>query len=503
MCLALVRSGSVTCCAYRASTPHLARARDKLAQDTQENPPGHHPLTDTAPSSRLPCAMASMANEAKVFNFAVKGQGGKIPQVGLGTSGLKGEVGVEAVKNAIKNGYRMVDTALLYANHKEVGEGIRQGLQETGLSRDDIFLTSKVAFFPPGVPETAWMYQADNEKGGEEKSIDLSLQQLGFDYADMFLVHNPTTTLAEYNYAGLPHFFELYELKQHPNAVSPKVLPNGHLLRPLAIAGGAKEHALMTDPALSLEVRMATWKAMEKAKRNGKCRYIGVSNYTNELLLEMKEYAEIMPAVNQLEYHPRFASPDLLKTAKELGVVLIGYGTGTSIQAEQNPVLADIAKKLGRTPYQVLLRWMKQQGIVSIPRSSSVSHLRENINIFDFELSDDDMMTLKNMNQRYPYYWDPVISNQTYRNQVMKFALTSAKRVQSGVSNLHGGMMESISKIQIPQSISKVLNRRSFSSTPESPVANTNKAGSGETVEVNIGVEVPLDDGKNNNLVKN
>ena len=85
-----------------------------------------------------------MANEAKVFNFAVKGQGGKIPQVGLGTSGLKGEVGVEAVKNAIKNGYRMVDTALLYANHKEVGEGIRQGLQETGLSRDDIFLTSKV-----------------------------------------------------------------------------------------------------------------------------------------------------------------------------------------------------------------------------------------------------------------------------------------------------------------------------------------------------------------------
>ena len=84
----------------------------------------------------------------------------------------------------------------------------------------------------------------------------------------------------------------------------------------------------------------------------------------------------------------------------------------------------------------------------------------------------------------------------------MKFALTSAKKVQSGVSTLHGGMMESISKIQIPQSISKVLNRRSFSSTPASPVTDTNKAGSGETVEVDIGVEVPLDDGKNNNLDK-
>lgn len=86
------------------------------------------------------------------------------------------------------------------------------------------------------------------------------------------------------------------------------------------------------DMDKSYETRKSSWQALEKAKRSGKCRYIGVSNYTKELLLEMKEYAEIMPAVNQLEYHPRYASKDLVETAKLLGVLLIGYGMGTSIQ---------------------------------------------------------------------------------------------------------------------------------------------------------------------------
>jgi diketogulonate reductase-like aldo/keto reductase len=420
----------------------------------------------------------------------VKGQGGKIPQVGLGTSTLKGDECVNAVKSAIKAGYRMIDTALLYNNHKEVGDGIRQALKDNGLTRDDIFLTSKVAFFPPDASNNSWMFNANNVKGNEEASIDTSLEELGFTYTDMFLVHNPTTTQHEYNFASVPHFFELFALKGNEGAVAPAVLPNGHLVRPLVIGGAHQEHALVTEPTTSLNVRVATWKAMEKAKRNGKCRYIGVSNYTKELLVEMKEYAEIMPAVNQLEYHPRFASPELVKAAKELGVVLIGYGTGLSIQIEKSPVLQALASKNGRSPHQVLLRWMKQLGIVSIPRSSSLEHQKENISIFDFELSDDDMMTLSRMNQRHPYYWDPVVSNQTYRNQVVKFALNSAVKVKSGLSSLQEGVMDRFNQMQIPDAINRI--RGSFSSSPAEDVSKEEKSEPGNAGEPTV--EIDLDD---------
>ena len=112
------------------------------------------------------------------------------------------------------------------------------------------------------------------------------------------------------------------------------------------------------------ETRKQSWKALEKAKRGGKCRYIGVSNYTRELLLEMKEYAEIMPAVNQLEYHPRFASKELVETAKELGVILIGYGAGNFIQigASNDPnVTGEAAKKIDKVVNEISERVKKSK----------------------------------------------------------------------------------------------------------------------------------------------
>lgn len=174
--------------------------------------------------------MASLAtSEVPMYNFAVAGQGGKIPQVGLGTSNLTGETCEQAVVEAIKSGYRLIDTALLYGNHAEVGAGVLRGIAESNLDRDDVFIISKVGFFPPTAKERElWMYEGGpNIKGSEAEAIELSLSQLKLKYVDMFLIHNPTATIEEYNCASLPHFFELFNLKNKEDAVKPQTLPNG------------------------------------------------------------------------------------------------------------------------------------------------------------------------------------------------------------------------------------------------------------------------------------
>lgn len=195
------------------------------------------------------------------------------------------------------------------------------------------------------------------------------------------------------------------------------------------------------DMDKSYETRKSSWQALEKAKRSGKCRYIGVSNYTKELLLEMKEYAEIMPAVNQLEYHPRYASKDLVETAKLLGVLLIGYGMGTSIQIGMassdnvasnrtkkiDGVLEEISKRMNKSKHQIIARWMKQQNIIPLPRSSNPQHIKENINIYDFELSDDDMNLLNKCEENHPYYWDNESSALTVQHKVTKLFVKTGK----------------------------------------------------------------------------
>lgn len=119
-----------------------------------------------------------------------------------------------------------------------------------------------------------------------------------------------------------------------------------------------------------------------------------------------------MPAVNQLELHPRFASPELQGAAKELGVVLTGYGTGNSVLIEECPIVASIAKAVGKSPTQVVLRWTIQKGVVAIPRSKTIAHIHENLDVFDFELSAEDMSKLDAKDQGHPYYWEPRATTQ-------------------------------------------------------------------------------------------
>lgn len=195
------------------------------------------------------------------------------------------------------------------------------------MPREEIEITSKVAFFPKNSAGVTW-YNANNEKDGEEASIDLCLEQLGVDYIDLLLVHSPVCTVPEYKVASMPHFFELFGIQGQPNAVKPATLPDGEKIRPLLLSKklqDAREAGIDFDA--NLEQRKRTWAAMEKALKAGKCKMIGVSNYPAPLIAEMDSYATVMPAMNQLEFNPRFASPAVQEACNKRGIKLTAYGT--------------------------------------------------------------------------------------------------------------------------------------------------------------------------------
>jgi len=339
--------------------------------------------------------------QGATLRFDVKGQRGELPAIGFGTANLKGEVCERSVGFALQANYQMVDTALLYGNQEQVGRALRQ----SGRARSEIWVTSKVGFFPPG-SDKLWMYSADNVKGDEPASIDKCLQQLGVDYVDLMLLHNPIASAAEYNAACLPHFFEHFNSTGSDLAVRPSHLPDGSCLRDLITTAKGMQAREARDLAASRSVRERSWRALEEAQRAGKCRYIGVSNYPVPLLEEMKEYASVMPAINQVELHPGCALPELVSYARQCDMAVIGYGTGTFVSITKSPLVTQLAEKHCVSKIQVVLRWMLQRGVVSIPRSTSKDHIHENLHITHFELSDDDMQELDGLDRAYPFYWD-------------------------------------------------------------------------------------------------
>ena len=208
--------------------------------------------------------------------------------IGFGTATIKGEACVAAVLASLDAGVRLIDTALLYDNQLAVGEALRQ----TNIPRADIWLTSKVAFFPSdNVASDPWMNaELPNKKGGEASSIDLCLEQLGVESVNLMLIHSPCTTAVEYNAARMPHYFEIFGRAGSALAVQPAQLTDGDSIRTLLMsAKRAKvEAAIEADPtfiARAKAERAAAWAALEAAQRAGKCTHIGVSNYTAELLL--------------------------------------------------------------------------------------------------------------------------------------------------------------------------------------------------------------------------
>lgn len=242
-----------------------------------------------------------------------------MPVLGLGTNTLRGTTGVRCVSEAISVGYRLIDTAHIYGNEVSVGEGIKK----SGIKREELFVTSKL-----------WVDDSGYDAG--KKAFETSLNKLGLDYLDLYLIHRPR--------------------------------------------GDVK----------------GSWKAMEELYKEGRIRAIGVSNFQPEQLDELMTYANVKPAINQIETHVFFqqnVSYDYLKKSDIQMEAWSPFAAGRN-EMFKNRVLADIGSKYNKSNAQVILRWHFQRGVIAIPRSSQKEHMIENLNIFDFELSKADMQTI-------------------------------------------------------------------------------------------------------------
>ena len=280
---------------------------------------------------------ANSETSASEFDFDSKtvklNSGYEMPILGLGTWTLSNEEAENSVYHALKDGFRLIDTARYYQCETGVGKGIKKAVEEGIVKREDVFVTSKIM---PG----------DYERAAQ--GINDSLRDLGLEYIDLMLIHQP----------------------------------------------GSNDEAV--------------YKAMEQAVRDGKVRSIGISNYyTPEAFDEVMSYAQIPPAVIQNENHIYYQNTALQEYVRKYGVVVESWypfgGRGHTSENFNNETITAIAKSHGKTSAQVILRWHLQAGYIAIPGSSNPDHIAENYRIFDFELTDDEMRQIAavNKNQRY------------------------------------------------------------------------------------------------------
>jgi diketogulonate reductase-like aldo/keto reductase len=263
-----------------------------------------------------------------------------MPRVGLGVWEAYGNEATQAVKWALGAGYRLIDTAMIYENEEEVGTAIR----ESSVPRAEIFLTTKV-------------WNDDQGYASTLAAMDRSLKALKTDYVDLYLVHWPFT--------GVPWPYTDEAVMEHP----------------------------------SHNKRAETWKAMEEILASGKARSIGVSNYKIHHLEEMKTYAKTQPAVNQIELHPFWFRKDLMDYCHANKIVVEGYAPLSRAKKLMDPRVTAIAMKQGKSNAQILLRWGLQHGNVVIPKSVHKERILENIDVFGFHLSNEDMAALDALNE--------------------------------------------------------------------------------------------------------
>ncbi|MGN7296304.1 aldo/keto reductase [Ferdinandcohnia sp. SAFN-114] len=262
--------------------------------------------------------------------------GVKMPWFGIGV--FKVEEGPElinSVKTAIKNGYRSVDTAAIYGNEEGVGKGIQEGLKEAQISREELFVTSKVWNADLGYESTLAAYET-------------SIKKLGLEYLDLYLIHWP-------------------------------------------VEGKFKE----------------AWRALETLYKEGRIKAIGVSNFQIHHLEEFMKDAEIKPMINQVEYHPRLSQNDLHEFCKRNGIQLEAWSPLMQGQLLDNDILHEIARKHNKSVAQIILRWDLQNEVVTIPKSTKEHRIIENANVFDFELTNEEMDVIHGLNQNLRVGPDP------------------------------------------------------------------------------------------------
>jgi len=260
------------------------------------------------------------------MEYITLNNGVKCPAAGIGTFMLSPAEAENSVREALKMGYRLVDTANAYVNERAVGRGMR----ESGVAREEIFLSTKL-----------WPSEYENEN-----AVDETLERLGVDYVDLLYIHQP--------------------------------------------AGNW----------------MAGYRQLEKAYKEGKAKSIGISNFEGKFIEELQTKWEIIPQFIQVEAHPYFTQQELRRTLDQYGIRLmswypLGHGDKSLIN---EPVFAKIGQKYGKTPAQVILRWHTQMGFAVIPGSKNVDHIKDNLDIMDFRLTEEEMAEVAKLDRGERYY---------------------------------------------------------------------------------------------------
>ena len=259
--------------------------------------------------------------------------GQEIPAIGFGTWELSSKDIKRVLRVAIDTGYKLIDTAKIYGNEISIGEVIRK----SGFDRQDLFITTKL-----------W-----NDDQGYDSALSAcmsSLERLGLDYVDLYLIHWPVTSR-----------------------------------------------------------RNESWRALVDLQKMGKVRAIGVSNFTVEHLEELMKTSNVIPSVNQVEFHP-FIYEDqktLLEFCKNNNILIEAYSPLSRLTRKTFPIIQNIADKYGKTVSQVVLRWCIQHDTVPLPRSQNPEHIRTNFEVFDFELDDNAMESLNRITDGVRVTWDP------------------------------------------------------------------------------------------------
>ena len=286
-------------------------------------------------------SMMSQVNAEKTvgaFDFESKtvllNSGYMMPIMGLGTYALDHDTCVNSVMSLLESGGRLIDTAYMYGNEEAVGEGVRKGMAEYGIPREDIFVITKI--YP-------------NQFNDPEAAIDMALEKLDIGYIDMMLLHHPGTN------------------------------------------------------------DVMAYQAMEQYVEEGKIHSLGLSNWYMEELTEFLPQVTIKPALVQNEIHPYYQEQDVVPFIQEKGIVVQCWyplgGRGYTADLLGNETIKAIAEAHEVSPAQVILRWDLQRSIVVIPGSSNADHIRENLDLFGFELTDDEMEQIRQLDRNEKHDW--------------------------------------------------------------------------------------------------
>jgi diketogulonate reductase-like aldo/keto reductase len=269
----------------------------------------------------------------------------KIPSLGFGTAKLEnGSNTIRVIIDAIRTGYRLLDTASVYNNEKSIGLAIKEIALE--VPRSDLFISSKVSNAERS---------STKENGGYNetlKAFDDTINRLGLEYLDLYLIHWPVPRYFEKNYQSL---------------------------------------------------NIETWRAMEKLYLEGKIRSIGVCNFLPRHFEALIPHINIKPMINQIEIHPQYQEKELVTYCQAKGLIVEGYATLQRGEIFKIALLNEMAKKYEKTVAQICVRWSYQRNIVPIVKASSIARMKENMNIFDFAISDEDMTKIEILDTDYAH----------------------------------------------------------------------------------------------------